>query len=73
MTYIARVNNAFNGLLYLSVKHNGGDISKIRIPARRDLIKAALSTYQDLKYRPAKDVPKSIKNLKIGNHLDARA
>lgn len=69
MTYIARVNNAFDGFVYLTIE-NGRQISKIRIPGKPELVKAALSTYKDLRYRPAEDVPKSIRSLTLEKRFD---
>ena len=72
MTYIARVENAFDGLVYLIIEKDRR-LSKIKIPGRPEIIKSALSTYRDLKYRPAKDVPKSIRNLDLENKVDFTA
>ena len=74
MTYIARVHNAHDGLLYLQVK-NGGPSKKIKIPSDPELVRSALSTYdaRELKFRPAEDVPDNIKNLKVGRTVDFSA
>ncbi|MBS3151588.1 hypothetical protein J4443_04370 [Candidatus Woesearchaeota archaeon] len=70
MTYVVTVNNAFNNEVYLVVKRGGRLLSKIRIPADPDLIKSALSTYPDLKYKSANDVPKSIRGLDLERRVD---
>lgn len=69
MTYVISVNRAFDNQIEIAVK-NGGLISKIRIPARPDLVRSALSTYQDFRYQPAEDVPKNIRNLALGTMVN---
>jgi len=72
MTYIITVNRAFDNQLELAVK-NGGLLSKIRIPAKPDLIKSALSKYQNFRYQPAEDVPRNIRNLYSGTRVNLTA
>ena len=69
MTYIARVNNAHDGMVYLTIEKDR-QLSKIKIPGKPEIVKSALSTYRDLKYRPAKDIPKSIRNLDLGTRVN---
>ena len=65
MTYIARACNGNGDRVDLSIWSNGRKISRILLPRKPELIRAALRSYPNLKYEPTNSLPKGIKGIDI--------